>query len=121
MRNIPVDTSKLTFVVVSAPRPRVMDRETGEIKIDREGRSVYQVGLSAADESGRVDLLTVSVSGAPDVTLGQIVSPAGLVGFTWEQRNRDGEVRWGIAFRAESISPARPAAIGPLPAPDKAA
>ncbi len=31
--------------------------------------------------------------------------PAGLVGFAWEQ-TRNGETRWGIAYRADAITPA---------------
>ncbi len=107
MRNIPipVDTSRLTFICVMAPRPRVVSQETGEIKIDRNGQTVYQVGLSAADQNGRVELVNVNVSGEPDVIVGQVVAPVGLVGFAWEQ-NRNGQTRWGIAYRADSITPA---------------
>jgi hypothetical protein len=102
---IPIDTSRLTFVVVTAPRPRLVSQETGEIKTDKNGRTVYTVGLSAADATGRVELVNVSVSGEPPVSVGQVVEPAGLVGFTWEQV-RNGQLRWGIAYRADSITPA---------------
>ena len=112
MRNIPipVDTARLTFVVVTPPRPRLVSQETGEIKTDRNGRTVYTVGLSAADASGRVELVNVSISGEPDVTIGQVVEPAGLVGFTWEQV-RNGQLRWGIAYRADSITVASTRAV----------
>lgn len=105
MRNIPipVDTSRLTFVVVTAPRPRLVSQETGEIKTDKTGRTVYTVGLSAADSTGRVELVNVNVSGEPYVNVGQVVEPVGLVGFTWEQV-RNGQLRWGIAYRADSIA-----------------
>lgn len=109
MRAIPVETTTMTFVCVSAPRPKLIDQDTGEVKVDREGVTVYTVGLSAAAESGRVDLLNVAVSGDPDVTVGQIVQPVALVAFPWEQI-RNGEKRWGIAFRAKQIVPAAPAA-----------
>jgi hypothetical protein len=109
MRNIPVpiDTARLTFVCVTEPRPRLVSQDTGEIKTDRNGQTVYQVGLSAADASGRVELVNVSVSGEPQVRVGQVVNPAGLVGFVWEQ-TRNGEVRWGIAYRADTITAAAP-------------
>jgi len=105
MRNIPIpiDTSRLTFVVVTAPRPRLISQETGEIKTDKSGRTVYTVGMSAADTTGRVELVNVNVSGEPSVNVGQVVEPAGLVGFAWEQV-RGGQLRWGIAYRAESIT-----------------
>ena len=79
---IPIDTSRLTFVVVTAPRPRLVSQETGEIKTDKSGRTVYTVGLSAADANGRVELINVNVSGEPPVSIGQVVEPAELVGFT---------------------------------------
>jgi hypothetical protein len=101
---IPVDTSRLTFLVVSAPRPRLVSQQTGEVKTDKNGRTVYTVGLSATDATGRVELVNVSVSGEPPVAMGNVVEPAGLVGFTWEQV-RDGQLRWGIAYRADSITP----------------
>ena len=104
MRNvpIPVDVAKLQFVCVKPPRPRLLDQDTGEVKTDRNGQTVYQVGLSAADENGRAELINVSVSGEVDVSIGQVVRPVGLVGFAWEQ-TRNGEVRWGIAYRAAEI------------------
>ncbi|MFC5748335.1 hypothetical protein [Actinomadura rugatobispora] len=90
---------------MSPPRPKLVDQDTGEVKVDRSGRTVFTVGLSAADPMGRVELLNISVSGDQEVTLGQIVSPVGLVAFPWEQV-RNGEKRWGIAYRADRIVPA---------------
>jgi hypothetical protein len=107
MRNIPipVDTTKLTFVCVSAPRPRLVDKDTGEVKVDRQGQTVFQVGLSVSDnESGRVELINVNISGDPGLSVGQVVEPSGLVGFAWQQ-NRGGETRWGISYRAASFVP----------------
>ncbi|MFF0310573.1 SCO3933 family regulatory protein [Streptosporangium sandarakinum] len=107
MRNIPipVDTTKLQFVCVAAPRPRLVNKDTGEIKTDKSGNPVYEVALSAIDATGRIELLRVNVSGEPPVTLGMPVHPVDLVGFVWEQ-TRGGEVRWGISYRAASILPA---------------
>ncbi|MDL4776358.1 hypothetical protein [Actinomadura xylanilytica] len=109
MRSIPVDTSNLTFVCVSAPRPKLVSQETGEVKVDRDGNTVFTVGLSAADEMGRVELLNVSLPGDQSVTIGQIVRPVGLVAFPWEQ-TRNGEKRWGIAYRAKAVTLVAPSA-----------
>jgi hypothetical protein len=108
MRNIPipVDTSRLTFVCVTPPRPRLVNQDTGEIKTDKQGRTIYQVGLSASDPNGRAELINVSVPGEPPVAVGQVVELSGLVGFAWEQI-RNGQTRWGIAYRAESIAAAQ--------------
>ncbi len=35
--------------------------------------------------------------------VGQVAEPVGLIGFVWEQ-TRNGEVRWGIAYRADAIT-----------------
>ena len=113
---IPIDTARLTFVCVSAPRPRLLDQNTGEVKTDKQGQTVYAVGLSAADENGRVELVNVNVSGDPSVSVGQIVEPVGLVGFAWEQ-TRGGELRWGISYRATQIIPAAATGSAPDPAP----
>lgn len=103
---IPIDTTKLTFVCVSAPRPRLLDKDTGEVKVDRDGQTVFQVGVSvSANDTGRVELLTVNISGDPGLSVGQVVRPVDLVGFTWEQ-TRDGVTRWGISYRAASFAPA---------------
>lgn len=105
MRNIPVDTSAFTFVCVSAPRPKLVDQDTGEVKVDRSGQTVFTVGLSAADQMGRVELLNIAVPGDQSVTIGEIVTPVGLVAFPWEMI-RDGGKVWGIAYRADQIVPA---------------
>ncbi|MEV4003011.1 hypothetical protein [Actinomadura sp. NPDC049753] len=104
MRNIPVDVSALTFVCVSPPRPKLVNQDTGEVKTDRNGQTVFTVGLSAADSMGRVDLLQVAVTGDQSITLGEVVTPVGLVAFPWEAV-LGGEKRWGVAYRADRIVP----------------
>jgi hypothetical protein len=111
VRNIPVDLAALTFVCVSAPRPKLVSKETGEVKVDRDGRTVFTVGLSAADAMGRVELVNVSVPGDQDVSIGQIVRPVGLVAFPWEQV-LGGQKRWGVAYRAEQIAVVGPVGVG---------
>jgi hypothetical protein len=123
MRNIPipVDTSRLTFVCVTPPRPRLVNQDTGEIKTDKHGRTVYQVGLSAADPTGRAELINVSIPGEPMIGVGQLAELSGLVGFAWEQ-SRNGQTRWGIAYRAESLTAVSAAAVRAVKAaPEQAA
>ncbi|WP_245623376.1 hypothetical protein [Spirillospora albida] len=109
-----MDLSALTFVCVAPPRPKLVNQDTGEVKVDRAGNTVFTVGLSAADSSGRVDLVNVSVPGDQAVGVGQIVTPVGLVAFPWEQVI-GGEKRFGVAFRAERVVVAGPVAV---PSPD---
>ena len=115
MRNIPVDAKALSFVCVAAPRPKLVDQDTGEVKVDRNGQTVYQVGLSAANESGRVELINVAISGDPGVQVGQIVKPFKLTAFPWEQ-TRNGVTRSGIAYRADSITTATSVTADPAAA-----
>ncbi|WP_412515639.1 hypothetical protein K8Z49_27765 [Actinomadura madurae] len=113
MRNIPVDLTALTFVCVSPPRPKLVNQDTGEVKTDRNGQTVFTVGLSAADAMGRVDLLNVAVVGDQSVTIGEVVTPVGLVAFPWEAV-LGGEKRWGVAYRADRIAPV--SSVAPPPA-----
>lgn len=120
MRNIPVDVSALTFVCVSPPRPKLVNQDTGEVKTDRNGQTVFTVGLSAADPMGRVDLLNVAVTGDQSVTIGEVVTPVGLTAFPWEAV-LGGEKRWGVAFRADRIAPVSSAAPSSGSASDSSA
>ncbi|MCG5220421.1 SCO3933 family regulatory protein [Streptosporangium soli] len=107
MRNIPipVDVARLTVTCVKAPRPRLVSKETGEIKRDKDGNTMYEVTLLMEDDRGRMELVKVSASPEPQITAGEEVIPVGLVGYVWEQA-RDGVTRWGISYRAVSFTPA---------------
>lgn len=102
---IPVDTSKLTFTCVKAPRPRLANRDTGEIKTDRNGQAMYEVTLTVEDQAGRIELMRLSIAGEPCVSAGQEVTPLDLVGYVWEVP-QGGGTRWGISYRAASLVPA---------------
>ncbi|GAB3279757.1 hypothetical protein GCM10027589_06510 [Actinocorallia lasiicapitis] len=91
-----MNTTGLTFVCVAQPRPKLADRDTGEVKVDKDGRTVFEVGLTAVDTRGRVDLLNVSAPDDPGLTLGQIVTVAGLVGSPWQPEDH-GRHHAGVA------------------------
>jgi hypothetical protein len=101
---IPVDTTSLTFVCVAPPHPKLTNRETGEVKVDAEGRTVFQVGLSVANEAGRIDLVTVNVPGDPEIGVGQVVTVSGLIARPWQQVI-GGQNRHGISFAASAVVP----------------
>ncbi|WP_424529231.1 hypothetical protein ACOZ38_06585 [Sphaerisporangium viridialbum] len=103
MRNIPipVDTNRLQFTCVKAPRPRLVNQDTGEIKKDKDGQIVHEVVLLAEDDAGRIELLKVGLSGDSSISPGNQVIPVGLVGYVWEMGQR-----WGISYRATSFAPA---------------
>ncbi|MFF3667236.1 SCO3933 family regulatory protein [Microtetraspora malaysiensis] len=102
---IPVDTAKLTFTCVKDPRPRLLNQHTGEVKTDKNGQTVYEVVTSVEDDFGRIELVKIGISGEPPITRGRQINPVGLIGYPWEQ-TRDGEVKWGIAYRASALLPA---------------
>lgn len=101
---IPVDVSKLTMTCVKAPRPRVLNRETGEIKTDKQGNTVYEVTVSVEDEFGRIELLKIGITGEPPIKAGDPVNAVGMLGYVWEISGR-----WGIAYRASALLPQREA------------
>lgn len=104
---IPVDVSMLRISCAKAPRPRLVSKETGEIKRDRDGNPIYEVTLLVEDEAGRMELVKVYVTPEPQIAPGDEVVPVGLAASIWEQAGR-----WGIAYRARSIIPAGSAGAG---------
>lgn len=110
MQSIPVDTNRLgTLLCVVAPEPKLLSRETGEVKTDRDGATVWTVGVSVRQQgTRRASVIEIAVSGEPaGIVEGVRLVAHGLVAFTWEQNGRH-----GTSFRADSIAPA--AAGGPL-------
>ncbi|RMB80945.1 hypothetical protein [Streptomyces shenzhenensis] len=113
MASLPIDTAKFTGIICAVPpTPRVANRETGQLRIDRDtGKTVYQVGLCLM-AGASADVVNVSVAGEPTgVQLGMPVAVRDLVATPWEN-----EGRHGIAFRAAEIrplsAPAAPAGKG---------
>lgn len=103
MRNIPVDISGLSFIVVGEPEPKIADRETGEIKQDREGRDLYTVRLlPQPNDDRRNPVITVTFPSVdfPKIPQGVQVRPVGLSAFYWSMNGRS-----GVGFRCEAIRP----------------
>ncbi|GGP91918.1 SCO3933 family regulatory protein [Streptosporangium pseudovulgare] len=98
---IPVDVSKLQITCVKPPKPRLVSRDTGEIKRDKDGNVMYELTLLIEDEFNRMELVKVTTTPEPQITAGEEVIPVNLVGYVWEQAGR-----WGIAYRAASFLPA---------------
>ncbi|MGW0200530.1 SCO3933 family regulatory protein, partial [Nonomuraea sp. NPDC003201] len=97
---IPVDVSKLSITCVKAPRPRVLNKDTGEIKTDKNGNTVYEVTVSVEDEFGRIELVKIGITGEPPIKAGDAVNAVGLLGYVWEIAGR-----WGISYRATALLP----------------
>ncbi|MEU2688538.1 hypothetical protein ABZ654_32575 [Streptomyces hygroscopicus] len=99
---LPIDTAKFTGIICAvAPTPRVANRETGQLRVDREtGQTLYQVGLCLMAGT-TAEVVNVSVPGEPTgVQNGAPVQVRDLYATPWED-----EGRHGIAFRAAEIKP----------------
>ena len=106
---LPIDTTKYTGIICAVPPvPRLVNRETGQVRVDREtGKTVYAVGLCLMAGTS-ADVVTVSVLGEPTgVQVGAPVQVRDLVATPWEN---DG--RHGVAFRAAEIKPLSAAPAG---------
>ena len=107
LQRIPVDLSGCLVICSELPAPRVRDRESGEVRKDRDGRTLFSVGVCVIQERDS-DVVSVTVAGEPaGLVRGAPVVVRNLVASPWEQRDdRTGQLRHGVAFRAESIVPA---------------
>lgn len=109
MRSIPVkETAFAGLVCVMAPEAKVADMQTGEVRKDRRsGQVVWTVGVCAM--RGRdSSVIQIAVVGEPaGLSVGAPVRVVDLEAVPWE---RDG--RSGVAWRAEAVLPAVPAAPG---------
>lgn len=101
MIGLSIDTTKFTgMFCVTEPEARVANRETGQLKKDREsGQTLYQVGVCVMAGT-QAEVITVSVPGEPKgLTRGTPVQVRDLVATPWAMGDRN-----GIAFRASAIT-----------------
>ncbi|MEU0566387.1 hypothetical protein ABZ297_13445 [Nonomuraea sp. NPDC005983] len=102
MRNIPVDITSLAFTVAGEPEPKIVDRATGEVKRDAEGRELYTIPLLPKPNDDRrnpVIVVTFPSETFPQIPEGVQVRPVGLAAFFWSMNGRS-----GLGFRAETIA-----------------
>ncbi|GAA1101496.1 MULTISPECIES: hypothetical protein [Kitasatospora] len=108
-----VDTSTAVVFVAVPPAPKIVNRQTNEVAIDREtGAKMMTVGLTIADE-GEASLYTVSVpeTGISEgLAVGSLVVVTGLKARDWENEF-NGQKRHGISFRAAAITSLMPSPV----------
>lgn len=105
MQQMPIDVGRLgTCMCVVPPEPRV-NPETGEVRKDRDGNTVYVVGVSVRQrDRRRADVIEIAVPAEPrGVQEGVPVLVADLVASAWQIGDRH-----GVSFRASGITPAGP-------------
>lgn len=102
--DLQLKTEGVDFVVSKEPTPK--NDLSGRQKADREtGELLFVTELVAMDEAG-AEVVKVTTGGqAPRVVRRQPVTVTGLRVQHWAMEGRS-----GLAFRAESIAPAMPAA-----------
>jgi len=111
MQRIPVDLSRCLVQCTEVPAAKVRD---GRPVVDRDsGLPLFMVGVCVIQQRAS-DVVRVTVVGEPaGLVPGAAVVVRGLVAQPWEREDeRSGRKSHGIAFRAESIIPAAPAAGG---------
>jgi hypothetical protein len=117
MQNIPVDMARLGAVLcVVPPEPRV-NPETGQIRVDRDGNTIYVVGCVVRQAEGRKsDVIEVAVPGQPrGLAEGMRVEIADLTAVQWQMGDRS-----GTSWRATAITPVPGSAAPAAPAVGKA-
>ena len=105
-----LDVSAQDFMVTRNPMAKVSDRRTGTQKVDpATNLPVWQTELTVLTETGASVIQVATVSAhAPAVSLGERVVPEVLEALPWSNKDRDGEIRMGIAFRAKELRRSRP-------------
>jgi len=110
---LPIDTSRLKFLVVAPGEPlrqyeEGKPREAWAPRTDVNGEVLWRVQLVALGD-GEAEIIRVAVPGDPHVAQGEMVVLDGLTAQAWEMDGRS-----GTAFRAQAIksSSSRPSAAG---------
>ncbi|GGN66874.1 hypothetical protein GCM10011579_038740 [Streptomyces albiflavescens] len=108
MPSFKIDVSTAVVFVATAPAPKLVNKKTGEVAIDRETEAaLYTVGLLVSDEGeGNLYQVAVPETGIPEgLAPGASVRVIGLKARDWENEF-NGQKRHGISFRAVAITAA---------------
>src|SRR5436190_12157134 len=99
---LPIDTSRLQFLVVAPAEPlrqyeEGKPREAWAPRTDASGEVLWRVQLVALGD-GEAEIIRVAVPGDPHVTQGEMVRVEEMTAQAWEMDGRN-----GMAFRATAI------------------
>jgi hypothetical protein len=99
---LPIDTSRLKFLVVAAAEPlrqyeEGKPREAWAPRTDVNGEVLWRVQMVALGD-GEAEIIRVAVPGDPNVAQGEMVVLDGLTAQAWEMDGRS-----GTAFRAQAV------------------
>lgn len=108
------DITRGQYMVTREAQPKLRDRRTRTQKVDAEtGLSMWSTELTALlpppDGAAVFECTTLGES-APELSVGEYVSPIGLEAMPWSTKDKEtGETRTGVAFRAKELRPLSPA------------
>jgi hypothetical protein len=99
---LPIDTSRLQFLVVSEAEPlrkfeEGKPRESWAPRVDENGEVLNRVQLVALGD-GEAEIIKVALPGDPGVKQGEMVRVDGMTAQAWEMDGRN-----GMSFRATAI------------------
>jgi hypothetical protein len=102
---LPIDTSRLRFLVVAPAEPlrqyeEGKPREAWAPRTDVNGEMLWRVQLVALGD-GEAEIIRVAVPGDPKLSQGEMVAVDALTAQPWEMEGRS-----GMAFRCQAIQPA---------------
>ena len=99
---LPIDTSRLKFLVVAPAEPlrqyeEGKPREAWAPRTDVNGEVLWRAQLVALGD-GEAEIIRVAVPGDPKIAQGEMAAIDGLTAQAWEMEGRS-----GMAFRAAAI------------------
>jgi hypothetical protein len=102
---LPIDTSRLRFLVVAAAEPLLRfeegkPRESWAPRTDEHGEVLWRVQLVALG-AGEAEIIRVAVPGDPQVAEGEMVVVEGMTAQAWEMDGRSGMAFRCVAVRAQ--------------------
>lgn len=101
MKTIPVDTTRLTFMVGGAIQPAT--QPDGTPKRNRNGQALWNAPVVVVSDGSNAEAFVVRIPGpVPQVAP---LTPVKLVGLTARPWTMEGG-RSGVSFTAESVQPA---------------
>jgi hypothetical protein len=102
---LPVDTSKLSIIVIGDAIPQFV-YGTKDRRKNAKGEDIYKIPVLISGTGDRQDpTTTITVSGnIPNLTKGAKVQFIGLTISSWTIKGNDGVTRNGVSLRAEGIA-----------------
>lgn len=102
---LPVDTSKLSIIVIGDAIPQFV-YGTKDRRKNSKGEDIYKIPVLISGTGDRQDPTTsITIAGdIPNIVKGSKVQFVGLTISSWTIKGNDGVTRNGVSLRAEGIA-----------------